>query len=1188
MFRLILPLLFLLLGSLKISAADFPVVGTEQEPNWYLIRFQNSGDVISAPSSGEVKIDRAKKSADRLWKLVGNDIEGYTFVNQKGLILSVNSNQKNQKLKAVASTSGVHQFFIKILTEGTFPGAFEVHPKGNASVSLNLWGGPNANRGVGLWDNGDPNNAITFVGLRELENLGRISIVPYPAELKIKKEGGLKFTTLNAITYPDEETRLYVEDFSRQLELVSGIKLLTKPTGAVAESAQIRLSHDAAEPAEGYTLNVNDEGIEIKASGKAGFFYALQTLKQMLPRAFFAKTRQNGVDWNVPFVEIDDEPKLEYRGFMLDVARHFFTKEEVKRVLDIMSLYKMNRFHWHLTEDQGWRIEMPKYPRLTEIGSVRAGSFSNPGEGQQFFDDTEYGRGMFYTKADLQEVVAYAKERNIEILPEVDLPGHMTAAIAAYPEFSCNPNRKYEVRVKAGVSHDVLNIGDDKVIEFLKDVMDLLGEVFPYKYVHLGGDECPTDQWKVNEKCLARVKEYNLKGVEELQAWLVDYLGTYLKEKYDKEVFIWDEVILHWDKKKFALKPIVMAWNVAPDPGGKYSTLSPAQVAANMGFKSVYVPWKGLYLDFMQVHASECLVDEPYHGGWGDSHVNSVRSVYSIQPQRELSGREHFGIGVQGNLWTETTNDAQEMEYQLLPRMLALSETGWLPAAKKNWASFYERLQTHDEILDALGYTYAKHFIEPKELTPTEEKLVEARKILTESRRGAVGYPSAESYDALKAAYEAAEASETKMPDLVKAVVQFKNAKIVEPDPSRVYQIVSASTYYKRQFKGSTLYEANNALRFHYTPQIEPEELWSFETANGGFVLKNVSSGRVLRMPNYGANITTAPDNGTVIRVDKATKKTRNYAYIPGVVTISQAEGYSPNHTGRVKRLNAALSGFVNAADSTALCYTGTWYVVEVDDFTAQLQGLSDKCERILKGARPGEVGQPTADALEYLKNEVLRRVQKALENRPVAKETYMALAKKYQEFQLMEKTTFRGSLDESRYYRLRNVWFASQYATANVATSQIDSKEYASGDLQLWQVVKHVDGTVSLISKANGQPAYISSSADGQTLRLGKPYAWQLEEREIEGKSGVCILDKTKKFSWYTNPATWKQVIMKPFWGACTWEFEKTDIPVVSAIEKVQTSQTATNNYDLSGRVVSDFFKGVFINSQGEKIILR
>lgn len=1189
MFKHTLSLLFLFWGCIQSYATGFPIVGTDAEPQWYFLQFMNGGSVISASSQGEVQVSIPKNSPDQLWRLEGNDTEGYTFINKKGLTLCLNSNAKKEKLKAQSTASGVYRFLIKPTLLPAYIGGFEIHPKNNSSVALNLWGGPGADRGVGLWDKKDPNNPIVFIGTSDsdIEKARRISIVPYPSKLTIKKEGELSFKLLNSITYPDEETRTHVEDFARQLNTTSGIQLSVKPTGTTPETAQIHLAIDNEEPAEGYTLRVNENGIEIKASAKAGFFYALQTLKQLLPRAYFANVLNSDAEWSVPFVDIDDEPELGYRGFMLDVARHFFTKEEVKRVLDVMALYKMNRFHWHLTEDQGWRIEIPKYPRLTEVGAIRAGSYSNPGEGERFYDDTEYGRGMFYTKADLQEVVAYAKERNIEIIPEVDLPGHMVAAIAAYPEFSCNPSKKHEVRIEAGISHDVLNIGDDKVIEFLKDVMDFLSEVFPYQYVHLGGDECPTEQWQANAQCLKRVKQHNLKGVEELQAWLVDHLGTYLKEKHGKDVMVWDEVILHWNKK-FGLKPIVMAWNIAPDPGGKYTDRSPAKVAADLGLKSIYVPWNKLYLDWMQTSVKDALIDEPYHGGWGDGSVTTVKTVYDTNPVGELSGREHFGMGVQGNLWTETTNDAKEMEYQILPRLLALSEVGWLPASKKNWASFYQRLQRQDEIIDALGYTYAKHLIEPQEYTPAEQSLHEAREILKESRRGGVGYPSTEVYDALKAACEAAEASAEKTQELNAALESYKTAHIMQPQPERLYQIVSASTYYKRQFKGSTVYEKNNELRFHYTPQVEPEELWSFEPATGGFVLKNFHTGRVLRMPTYGKNVTTATANGTVIRVDKATVPTRNYNYIPGVVTISEAQGYSPLSNQRTKRLNATLAGTVNAADSVALCYTGTWLIVEVEDFKTQLQGILNKSERILATAQIGETGQPTREALDFLKNHVCQPAETALKNTTVSRETYIELADKYKEFQLMEKTSFLQSIDETHYYRLRNVWFNGQYATANPATLKVDSKTDNAQDNQLWQIVKNQNGTREIISKINRKATYIEESSEGATIRLGKPYGWLLEERTLDNKTGICIIDKKRSYSWYTNPGSWEEVIIKPFWGACTWVFEKTNITVVSAIDKVQTDETPTHYFDLSGRMILQPSKGLYITPQGKKVMFE
>ncbi len=993
----------LVCGLSAYPSQTYPTVSTPEHTVWYLIQFKNGGNAFTASSDGlDITTSPGKGSEEQLWKIKGDATSGYTFTNKKGYTLCVEAAAKNQMVKAATVVSGVSKFTITAVDDG-----YELRPIGNASISMNLWGGPKENRGVGLWDNGDGNNPITFTDAATFESLGKMSIIPYPTELTVVKEGTLRLSTLKAIAYKGDEMKEHAEAFAAQLAKTSGINLTVREATATALESEIWFGDDANLLAEGYTLSVDDKGIEIKASGFAGWFYALQTLKQILPREFFASTLQQDVQWEIPYLSISDSPLLAHRGYMLDIARHFFNKEEVKKVLDIMALYKMNRFHWHLTDDQGWRIEIPEYPKLTEVGTIRSASFSNIGDGQAFFDDTEYGRNMYYTQDELREIVTYAAARNIEIIPEVDLPGHMVAAVTAYPELSCNPTRQYEVRINSGISEDVLNIGDDRVIDFLKCIIDNVASIFPYRYIHIGGDECPTKQWETNEQCLKRIKEMGLDGVHQLQSWLVEELGTYIKEKHGKEIVVWDELLEHWNDKN-ETNIIVMAWrNVAH-----------SATAADRGMKSIISPHQYLYLDFMQSEENNRFVDELYHGGWG---INTVEEIYNFNPLSHLSGREEYALGVQGNMWTETANDIDEVEYQLLPRLLALSEIGWLPVAKKDWKSFYRRLQSHDEIFELLDYKYAKHYIEPTEYSASETTLREASSILASSRRGAVGYPPADTYDALQAAFDATTGSDVTA--LNAAIDAYKQAPIVQPQAGKTYRIVSASTYYKRQYEGSSMYQKGEDVRFHYTPQTEPEELWQFTPTEGGYLLSNLYSGQQLTMGDYNTAIKMT-GKGTPIRVDKATIATKNCNYIPGAVVISAVEGYSTEMTGAVKRLSAELSGNVYAKDEAALCYNGTWRIEEVTDYTVWLQGLVDKCELIILTAKVGEANQPTTEALDFLKSKVVTPAKETIAKGNVSEEQYNVYMTQYRQFQHMECTGIAQSLCEEYYYYLRNAWF--------------------------------------------------------------------------------------------------------------------------------------------------------------------
>ena len=1171
-------LFFLLIFGWTFSFAQgFPTVSTADNTVWYLIQFMNGGKAFTASTSGsEISVAAATGGDDQLWKVTGNETSGYSFTNKKGYTLYVNSAALNQKVFAASNAStGVNTFKINATGYSDYSGSYEIQPTGNTGISMNLWGGPTDNRGVGLWNsNNDPNNPIKFVDASTFEALGKISIIPYPAELTVGN-GKLAVSSLNAITYTDEATQGYVTDLATMLARTSGTTLTVKESGTEAATGEIWLAVDASLPAEGYTLNVSEKGVEIKASAKTGFFYAIQTLKQLLPRDLFGNTLNSEADWEIPFVSITDQPQFEHRGFMMDVARHFFDKNEVKRVLDIMALYKMNRLHWHLTDDQGWRIEIPEYPLLTEVGAIRSGSFTSPGDGSKFFDDTEYGRGLWFSQNDLREIVAYAAERNIDIMPEIDLPGHMVAAVTAYPEFSCDPTKEYSVRIDGGISQDVLNIGKDETIDFLKCVLDNVAEIFPFPYIHIGGDECPTTQWQTNEDCLRRVQEEGLAGVHELQSWLVEELGTYLKEKHGKDIVVWDELLAHWTSEN-NVKPVIMAWN----------SLGKTADAANKGFKSIATPYSHVYIDFMQVGPNETIIDEPYYGGWGDTSINTLEEAYSLNPAGSLSGREEYCLGVQCNLWAETLNDNTELEYQLLPRMIAVAETGWLPSSKKNWTSFYKRLQSHDEILDLLGYTYAKHYIEPKEYTDTEKAVMEAESILGNSVRGGVGYPAAEIYDALWEAFIAIENDDAT--ELNTAIANYKNAPIVQPQEGKTYQIVSASTYYKRQYEGSTMYQKDEAVHFHYTPQTEPEELWQFTAAaDGGYIVTNLFSGKQLIMDGYDTAIKIG-NAGTPVRIDKATIATRDVTYVPGAVTISAVSGYNAAITGSVKRLSAEPSGKVYAKDEAALCYNGTWKFIEVSDFTAQLEGLVYKCEIIVLTAKPSKANQPTEEALEYLQNSVISPAKQTLEAGSVSEQQYNAYVALYNQFQMMEKTGIAQSLSEDYYYYLRNVWFG-KYAGYSGSNNIVSPQSKSNNDNMLWSIVKRPSGQIYLYNKATGTAAYPTSYNGEQGIKLGEEYAWTLEERTLDGQTGICIIDAAGNNSWYTNPDAWNFILMKSFWGACTWQFEKSSVEVPTSIVEIDSNkETEKVIYDLQSRRLSEIVTpGIYIIN-GEKIFVK
>lgn len=1168
----LLTLLTLVMTVLHLNAAPVePQVSSGNQVHWYVLKFLNQNNVLEAKGDGaEVKTAGFKGNKNQLWKIEGNATTGYTLTCKNGMKLYTTTTATEGKFKAGNTPNENTHFVWQATTNTSYADGWVLSPKANTLVYMNQWGGAGAGKSLGLWnDIASADQPFTFVKaedlLGEAENM--LPLIPYPTNLT-RNEGTFNLKQLTAITTPagDEAVARYAQEFATQLEKTSGIKVPVNPTTA---ATSLVMTKDATLAHEAYKLTVNEAGINIAAADSTGFFYAIQTLKQLMPHAIYNRSgASTAIDWTVPCVEIADQPQLGHRGYMLDVARHFFSKTEVKRILDIMATYKMNRFHWHLTDDQGWRIDIPEYPKLAQVGAVRKGSFVNAGGSSKFFDDTEYGRGMYYTLDDLREIVAYAKNLNIEIIPEIDLPGHMVAAVAAYPEFSCDPTKKYEVRIDGGISKDVLNIGKDETIDFLKCVLGHMAEVFPYKYIHLGGDECPTDQWSKNADCLKRVKDEGLAGVNELQSWLVEKLGLYLKEKYNKDIICWDELLAHW-KSDNTVKPVIMAWN----------HINKSKDAADKGFKSIVVPYQSLYLDMMQVPLSEVDVNEKYQGGWGDNWVNSVETVYGVNPVASLSGKENFCLGVQGNMWTETCNDSVEVEYQLLPRMLALSETGWLPAAKKDFASFYMRLQKNRDILDAKGLTYATHYFDEPDLTEQEAAVAEAASLLENAKPGKVGYPSQTEYDKLSSAYAPFIADNGATGDvaaLKAAIAAYKTAAVTMPVEGKTYKLVSASTYYKAKYVGSTAYVDGSQIRFHYTPQVEPEELWQFTAKDGGYVMTNALTGKQVVMPaNNNANITLA-DAGTTLTIAQATVASGKYSYVAGALNIGTNGKY----------LSADCTGLVKAGTNAALCYQGTWFLEEVTDFTAQLNGLVKKANRIVAESNPGAMGEPTEEAIALISNDLITPATAAVAAGSVSEAAYKQYQEVYAQYLAMPRVSPISGIDESYYYYIRNAFFDTYYAEAQ-ADGTIAPRTKGEGDSFLWQFVKKGD-KVSIISKLTGKPAYIDTEADGTNLKTGSPYEWGLNEYTCdEGKTGIQIITANGEFSWYTNPNAWKNnVILKPkTYGASIWTFEVSNV-ATGVHATTAPAIVPTSYYDLQGRRVSQPSHGVYVTSTGRKVI--
>jgi hexosaminidase len=432
---------------------------------------------------------------------------------------------------------------------------------------------------------------------------------------------------------------------------------------------------------EGYRLEVKPDRVTIDAAAPAGLFYGCQTLRQLLPTAAFRKSRVDGETWSLPCVTVEDTPRFGWRGAMLDVARHFMPKEFVLKFVDLLAMHKMNRLHLHLTDDQGWRIEIKKYPKLTEVGAWRketmAGHYS-----EQRFDGKPHGG--FYTQDDIREIVRYAEERFISVVPEIEMPGHSQAALAAYPHLG-NTDKQLEVFTRWGVNPNVYNV-EDSTIQFQKDVLDEVMALFPSQFIHIGGDEVPKDQWKASSRAQELMKQRGLKDEHELQSWFVRQIDTYLAAK-GRRLIGWDEIL----EGGLAPGATVMSWR----------GIKGGIEAAKAGHDVVMAPTDYTYLDYYQ---SRIRAAEPV----GIGGYLPIETVYKFEPvPAELNADESKHVlGAQGQLWSEYIPNPKHMEYMAFPRLCALAEVVWSPKAARDWSSFSNRLGVHLERLAILDVNF--------------------------------------------------------------------------------------------------------------------------------------------------------------------------------------------------------------------------------------------------------------------------------------------------------------------------------------------------------------------------------------------------------------------------------------------------------------------------------------------------
>ncbi|WP_418709809.1 beta-N-acetylhexosaminidase [Barnesiella intestinihominis] len=535
---------------------------------------------------------------------------------------------------------------------------------------------------------------ISLISCQSEDNPNRYELIPYPNDME-QMSGRFSFDDDTQIFISPEcgdEVNEILAQFAEQFGKTAGKDLkIAEKEGKNMMVVKI----DTTMSQEAYRLNISKKKIEITAATPNGVRYALQTIKQLLPVAIYGESLSADENWSVPCTTINDAPRFGYRGMHLDVARHFFTLDEVKRILNVMAVHKLNTLHWHLTDDQGWRVEIKKYPRLTEVGSIRNKTMIR--KEWDNYDTTPYGG--FYTQDELRDMVKYAADLGITIIPEIDLPGHMMAALASYPELGCTGG-PYEVSGQWGIRDDVLCVGKEKTFEFIENVLLEIIDIFPSKYIHIGGDECPKIRWEKCPACQARIQKLGLKDDEHgkaehyLQSYTTERIEKFLNE-HGREIIGWDEML----EGGLTTNATVMSWRGVA--GGVE--------AAKQGHYAIMTPTAPLYLDYYQSRATQ---NEPLAiGGY-----NPVDMVYNFNPIPESLTEEQakFILGTQANIWTEYITTPEHLEYMILPRLAALSEVQWDQVENKSYDRFLDNIGHILAIYDVMGLNYAKHILEVK------------------------------------------------------------------------------------------------------------------------------------------------------------------------------------------------------------------------------------------------------------------------------------------------------------------------------------------------------------------------------------------------------------------------------------------------------------------------------------------
>ena len=522
-----------------------------------------------------------------------------------------------------------------------------------------------------------------------LTDTSEVQVVPIPEKVIVDK-GEFIFSP---------KTTIAVDNSIRQFDVASQLAgLFEKSAGFTPQliddlsQADIVFTTDATLKEESYRLTVSSDKIQIVSSDSKGAFYGVQTLRQLLPAELESPTAVEDIHWSVPALTIEDAPRFEYRGLMLDVSRYFMTKETVLKIINAASMLKINKIHFHLVDDQGWRLEIKKYPKLTEVGAwrvYRKGPFSLKKNPTAPGEDTPVGG--YYTQEDIKEIVSFAAKRQIEVIPEIEMPAHSNAALAAYPQFAC-PVINHYISVLPGMggrnSNVVFCAGNDSVFVFLQDVLDEVMELFPSQYIHLGGDEANKEAWNKCPKCCARMHKEGITDVEDLQGYFMNRMTKYVQSK-GRSVIGWDE----WTNTKIPEGAVIFGWQGLGTAGYK---------AAQQGHKFVMTPSQIMYLDYYQ--GPQWFEPRTYFGN------NTMKKIYDYEPVQvdwEAKAADRL-LGIQASMWTEFIESPEHVEYMIFPRVAAAADIAWAQKGTKDWAGFLKRLDRLTKRWDYMGINYAK------------------------------------------------------------------------------------------------------------------------------------------------------------------------------------------------------------------------------------------------------------------------------------------------------------------------------------------------------------------------------------------------------------------------------------------------------------------------------------------------